>query len=170
MCFTKKKKRNKYSQGSISSCPYFSQNNQEHCMCIPRVSSVPTGVIVAEFCVCASVLSALLGDTLENKEKRGEGIRSGPSGPSGYIALATSGVPNGSKRATKSAMAHKWTGCLHYPCRLGGPQRFKEGDKVSSGPQVGQVATYPLPPPPPPQRFKAGDRISSGPQVGRVAT
>ena len=68
------------------------------------------------------------------------------SGPGIYIVSAAWGVPNTSERGTKSAIAHKWAGWLHNPCRLGGPQRFKGGDKISSGPQVGEVATYILPP------------------------
>ena len=54
------------------------------------------------------------------------------------------GVPNTSRRGTKSAMAHKWAGWLHNRYCLGGPQHFKAGDKISSGPQVGRVATQPL--------------------------
>ena len=38
-------------------------------------------------------------------------------------------------------MAHKWAEWLHNLCRLGGPQRFKWGGGVSSGPQVGRMAT-----------------------------
>ena len=56
------------------------------------------------------------------------------------------GVPNASERGTKLAMAHKWAKWLHNPRRHGGPQRFRVGDKISSGPQVGRVATQPLPP------------------------
>ena len=47
---------------------------------------------------------------------------------------------------TESAAAHKWAGRLHNPCRLGGPQRFRAGDRISSGTQVGRGATEPLPP------------------------
>ena len=67
------------------------------------------------------------------------------SGHIGYITLAILGVPNTSKRGTKSAMAHKWAHWLHHPCHLGGPQRFKAGDEISNGPQVGRLATSPLP-------------------------
>ena len=38
-------------------------------------------------------------------------------------------------------MAHKWARWLHNPCRLGGPHRFKAGDKMISGPQLGKVGT-----------------------------
>ena len=42
-------------------------------------------------------------------------------------------------------MAHKWARWLHNPCRPGGPYRFRAGGKIRSGPQVGKVATLPLP-------------------------
>ena len=43
-------------------------------------------------------------------------------------------------------MAHQWVGWLHKPCRLGAPHRLRAGVRIKSGPQVGKVATYPLPP------------------------
>ena len=43
-------------------------------------------------------------------------------------------------------MAHKWARWLHNPYRLGGPHRFKAGNKIRGGPQVGKVAAQPLPP------------------------
>ena len=55
------------------------------------------------------------------------------------------GVPNALERGTQSEVAHKWAGWLHNPCCLGSPQRFITGHTTSSGPQVGRVATYPLP-------------------------
>ena len=42
-------------------------------------------------------------------------------------------------------MAHKWAKWLPHPCRIGDPRRFKAGGKIRSGPQVGKVATSPLP-------------------------
>ena len=42
-------------------------------------------------------------------------------------------------------MAHLWARWLHNPCRLGDPHRFRLGGKIRSGPQVGKVATSPLP-------------------------
>ena len=50
-------------------------------------------------------------------------------------------VPTASERGTESEVAHKWARWLHNPCRLGDPHRFKAGDKIRSGPQVGKVAT-----------------------------
>ena len=42
-------------------------------------------------------------------------------------------------------MPHKWADWLHYLCRLGCRQRFKAGDKLYTNPQVGILATSPLP-------------------------
>ena len=68
------------------------------------------------------------------------------NGQGGYITPATSGIPAASERGAKSEVAHKWARWLHHPCRLGDPLRFRAGGKVRSGPQVGKVATSPLPP------------------------
>ena len=38
-------------------------------------------------------------------------------------------------------MARKWAEWVHNHCPLGDPQPFKGGDGISSGPQVGGVAT-----------------------------
>ena len=114
------------------------------------------------------------------------------SGQSGYLTPAVSGIPTASERGTKSEVAHKWAKWLPHPCRIGDPHRFRAGGKIRSGPQVGKVATSPLPyrgSPPlqsggqnqkwptsaqsgylTPDRFRAGGKIRSGPQVGKVAT
>ena len=42
--------------------------------------------------------------------------------------------------------AHKWANWLPQPCRIGDPRRFKAGGIIRTGPQVGKVATSPLPP------------------------
>ena len=55
------------------------------------------------------------------------------------------GVPNTSEPGVKSEVANKWDWWLHNSCRLGGPQRSRAGDKNRSGPQMGLVATEPLP-------------------------
>ena len=67
------------------------------------------------------------------------------SGHSGYITPAAWGVPTASERGAESEVAHKWARWLHNPCRLGGPHRFRAGGRIRSGPQVGKVATSPLP-------------------------
>ena len=120
------------------------------------------------------------------------------SGQNGYLTPAISGIPTASERGAKSEVAHKWAKWLPHPCRIGDPHRFRAGGKIRSGPQVGKVATSPLPyrgSPPlqsrgtksevahkwakwlphpcrigDPHRCGAGDGIRSGPQVGKVAT
>ena len=112
--------------------------------------------------------------------------------------LPPEGSPPLQSGGTESELAHKWARWLHYPCRLGGSHRFRAGGRIRSGPQVGKVATTPLPPrgSPPlqsggqnqnwptsgqgayitpaasgvPTASERGDRIGSGPQVGKVAT
>ena len=120
------------------------------------------------------------------------------SGQSGYVTPAVSEIPTASERGAKSEVAHKWAKWLRHPCRIGDPHRFRAGGKIRSGPQVGKMATSPLPyrgSPPlqsggaksevahkwakwlphpcrigDPHRFRAGGKIRSGPQVGKVAT
>ena len=41
-------------------------------------------------------------------------------------------------------MANKWAVRLRNSHNLGATQRFRAGDKIRSGPQVGRVATYHL--------------------------
>ena len=67
------------------------------------------------------------------------------SGQIGYLTPAVSGIPTASERGTKSEVAHKWANWLPHPCRIGDPHRFKAGGKIRSGPQVGRLATSPLP-------------------------
>ena len=68
------------------------------------------------------------------------------NGQGGYITPAASGIPTISERRAKSEVAHKWARWLHHPCRLRDPHRFRAGGKIRSGPQMGKVATSPLPP------------------------
>ena len=68
------------------------------------------------------------------------------SGQGGYITPAAWEVPTASEQGAESELAHKWARWLHNPCRLGGPHRVRAGGRIRSGPQVGKVATYPVPP------------------------
>ena len=120
------------------------------------------------------------------------------SGQIGHLTPAVSGSPTASERGAKSEVAHKWANWLPHPCRIGEPHRLRVGSKIRSGPQVGKLATSPLPyrgaPPPQsgeqnqkwptsgqigyltpavsgePHRLRAGGKIRSGPQVGKLAT
>ena len=67
------------------------------------------------------------------------------SGQGGYLTPVVSGIPAAAERWAKSEVAHKWAKWLPHPCRIGDPRRCKAGGKIRSGPQVGKVATSPLP-------------------------
>ena len=91
------------------------------------------------------------------------------SGQIGYLTPAVSGSPTAAERGAKSEVAHKWANWLPHPCRIGEPHRCRAGGKIRSGPQVGKLATSPLPYRGAP-RLRAGGKIRSGPQVGKLAT
>ena len=59
------------------------------------------------------------------------------SGPIGAITPFIQGATIASKWGRKPRVTHKQVHWLHDPCCFGGPQRFKMGDTISSGPQVG---------------------------------
>ena len=66
-------------------------------------------------------------------------------GQSGYVTPTFSGIPTASERGAKSEVAHLWAKWLRHPRRLRDPHRFRAGGKIRSGPQLGKVATSPLP-------------------------
>ena len=78
-------------------------------------------------------------------QSRGQNQKWPTSGQSGYLTPAVSGIPTAAERGAKSAVAHKWANWLPHPCRIGEPHHCKAGDKTRSGPQVGKLATSPLP-------------------------
>ena len=88
--------------------------------------------------------------------RAGGKIRSGPQvGKLATSPLPYRGAPPPPERGAKSEVAHKWAKWLPHPCRIGEPHRFRAGGKIRSGPQVGKLATSPLPyrgAPPPPKR------------------
>ena len=49
--------------------------------------------------------------------------------PFGYVTVAVWGVPNASKRGTKSSKPHKWAGCQANCAFLGIPNRSQWGTK-----------------------------------------
>ena len=92
------------------------------------------------------------------------------SGQGGYMTPAAWGVPTASQRGAESEVANKWARWLHHPCRLGGPHRFRAGGQNQKWPTSGQAgyitpAAWGVP-----TASKRGDRIRGGPQVGKVAT
>ena len=119
------------------------------------------------------------------------------SGQSGYLTPPPVGIPD--TAGVRSHFAHLWaTSDLAPLPNRGDPHRYTAGGKIRSGPQVGKVATSPLPyrGSPPlqsggqnqkwptsgqsgyltpavsgiPTASAAGGKIRSGPQVGKVAT
>ena len=78
-------------------------------------------------------------------ESGGQNHKSPTCGQNGYVTPAVSGVPTAAQRGGKSEVTDLWAKWLRHPCRLGDPHRFKAGGKIRSGPQVGKVATSPLP-------------------------
>ena len=62
-----------------------------------------------------------------------------------YVILAVCGFPNASERGRQLEMAPKWADWVRRPYRVGGPQNSRLGDTVISGPQMGKLATEPLP-------------------------
>ena len=78
--------------------------------------------------------------------RAGGKIRSHPQeGKIGYLTHAVSGIPTPSERGAKSEVAHKSENWLPHPCRIGDPHCLRAGGKIRSGPQVGELATSPLP-------------------------
>ena len=103
--------------------------------------------------------------------ERGGKIRSGPQvGKMATSPLPYRGSPPLQSGGAKSEVAHKWAKWLPHPCRIGDPHRFRAGGKIRSGPQVGKVATSPLPYRGSPPLQSGGGKIRSGPQVGKMAT
>ena len=90
------------------------------------------------------------------------------SGRIGYLTPAVSGSPTASERGAKSQVAHKWANWLPHPCRIREPQSFRAGGKIRSGPQVGELATSPLPyrGAPPPQSGGQNQKWPTSGQIG----
>ena len=69
-------------------------------------------------------------------------------------------------RGAKSELPHMWAKWLPHPCRIGDPHRCRAGGKITSGPQVGKMATSPMPyrgtPP-----LQSGGRNQKWPTSGR---
>ena len=85
------------------------------------------------------------------------------NGQSGYLTPAVSGIPTAAERGAKSEVAHKWAKWLPHPCRIGDPHRCRAGDKIRSGPQVGEMATSPLP-------YRGSPPLQSGGQNQKWST
>ena len=92
------------------------------------------------------------------------------SGQIGYLTPAVSGIPTAAERGAKSEVAHKWAKWPPHPCRIGDPRRFQSGGAKSEVahkwanwlPHPCRIVD--------PHRCRAGGKIRSGPQVGKLAT
>ena len=62
-----------------------------------------------------------------------------------YATPAISVVPNASLWGTKSAVANKWADWLLPPGHVQAPHRLSAGHNIRSCPQVGGLATLPVP-------------------------
>ena len=80
------------------------------------------------------------------------------------------GVQTASERGAESQVAHKWARWLHNPYRLGGSPPLQSGGQNQRWPTSGQGGYITPTAWGGPNRFRAGGRITSGPQVGKVAT
>ena len=92
------------------------------------------------------------------------------SGQCGYLTPAVSGIPTASERGIKSEAAHKWANRLPHPCRFGDPHRFSAGGQNQKWPTSGQCGYLTPAVSGIPTASERGDKIRSGPQVGNVAT
>ena len=85
--------------------------------------------------------------------------------------LATSPQPYGDLGTLQSrGQNHKlpmWVDWLHHPCRRGLPQCFNSGDQIKSGPQLGGLATSPLPSGASPSLHIGGPN-QNGPTIGQI--
>ena len=80
------------------------------------------------------------------------------------------GTPTASERGAKSEVAHKWARWLHNPCRLGGSPSLQSGGQNQKWPTSGQGGYITPAASGYPHRFRAWGKIRSGPQVGKLAT
>ena len=103
--------------------------------------------------------------------ERGDRIRSGPQvGKVATSPLPLGGSPPLQSGGTESEVAHRWAWWLHHPCRLRGPHRFRAGGQDQNWPTSGQGGYITRAAWGVPAASERGDRIRSGPQVGKVAT
>ena len=101
--------------------------------------------------------------------RAGGKIRSGPQ----VCKMATQPLPPWGyptlERGAKSEGAHKWAEWLHNPWPLGDRHRLRAGGQIRSGPQMGKMATQPLPSggSPPPQSNRGSWHNQNWPTSGQ---
>ena len=100
---------------------------------------------------------------IPSASERGDKIRSGPQvGKVATSPLPYPGSPRLQSGGIKSEVAHKWAIGYLTPAVSGIPRASERGDKIRSGPQVGKVATSPLP-------YLGSPRLQSGGIKSEVA-
>ena len=109
---------------------------------VPNASERGTKLVVAHKCIDWRHHPCHLGGP--QSFKAGDKISTGRQVGRSATSPLPSAVTNASKRGTKSVVTHKWVDWLHQPYHLGGVECFKAGDKISSGPHVGESATSPV--------------------------
>ena len=92
------------------------------------------------------------------------------SGQNGYVTIAVLGIPSASARGKKSEVAHMWATWLRQPCRLGDPHRFRPGGLNQKWPTSGQNGYVTPAVSGIPTASEKGDKIRSGPLVGNMTT
>ena len=92
------------------------------------------------------------------------------SGQGGYLTPAVPGSPTAAERGGKSEVAHKWANWLPHPCRIGEPHRHRSGGQNQKWPTSGQIGYLTPAVSGSPTATRAGGKIRSGPQVGKLAT
>ena len=108
---------------------------------------------------------------IPTNSERGGRIRSGPPvGNVATSPLLPRGSPPLQSRGAKSEVAHKWARWLHHPCCLGDPHRLRAGGQHQKWPTSEQGGYISPAASGIPTNSERGGRMRSGPQVGKVAT
>ena len=103
--------------------------------------------------------------------KRGDKIRSGPPvGKMATSPPPSRGSPPHHSGGTKSEVANLWAKWLPHPCRLGDPHRLRAGGQNQKWPTCGRNGYLTPAVSGIPTALERGDKIRSGPLVGEMAT
>ena len=116
----------------------------------PAVSGIPTAFRVGGKIRSGALVGKVATSPVPSRgspplQAGGQNQKWPTCGQNGYVTPAVSGIHTAAERGANSEVAHVWAKWLRHPCRLGDPRRFRAGGKIRSGPQVGKVATSPLP-------------------------
>ena len=92
------------------------------------------------------------------------------SGQSGYLTPAVLGIPTAAERGAKSEVAHKWANWLPHPLPYRGSPPLQSGGQNQKWPTSGQIGYLTPAVLGIPTACTAWGKIRSGPQVGKLAT